>query len=287
VGEGDRERLPGRAEQGDEVAPPASPWLAVGTMTLIALVAALAVLGWARLRPGAEAAPAPTAMAEEIPTELAGGEELGEVPQEVAAAFDEPVVAARLLDELPEGFEGCGFHDIVWSEPPELELAVLSTDGLYVSQVGEGGWVEGGMDMPMPAPDPEPGQVPADDDSDAGAQRLRVTCHAAWEGRGWGGSGGSSGPALDDIPELGGGGSTCCDRNGLATGQTAVRAPDGAAWAVQERGGWWLAYPLDEHGVAALTWKYREGRFGGGIPPTHVLYLDEAGETIDEAWVGN
>jgi hypothetical protein len=288
---------PGRAE----VPPPASPWFAVGAVTLVALVAALAVLGWAHLRPGAEAAAGPEPLDEDVPTALAGGEPLGEVPPALAAAFDEPVVAGRLLDEVPDDFGGCGFEEIVWDEGhPELELAMLSPDGLYVSRVGTGAWDQGVVDGPKPMPMPEErppdepafedGPSEADDDSDIDDReidRFRVTCHATWERGGWSGGSGSSGPAFGDVPEVGMGGATCCDADGLSTGQTVVQAPDGAAWVLQERGGWWLAYPLDERRIASLTWKYREGRFGGGMPATHVLYLDEGGEVIDEAWVGN
>jgi hypothetical protein len=295
---------PGRAE----VAPPASPFVAVGAVTLVALVAALAVLGWAHLRPDAEAAAGPEPLDEEVPTALAGGEPLGEVPPALAAAFDEPVVAARLLDEVPDDFGGCGFEEITWAEGhPELELAVLSPDGLYVSMVGTGAWGQGAMDGPMPMPEPVPGERPADepafevdpsisdadidvpdaDIDDREIDRFRVTCHATWERGGWTGGSGSSGPAFGDIPDLGTGGATCCDGDGLSTGQTVVQAPEGAAWVLQERGGWWLAYPLDERRIASVTWKFREGRFGGGMPATHVLYLDEVGEVIDEAWVGN
>jgi hypothetical protein len=301
VGEGDRERLPDRAEQGDEGAPPASPWFAVGTMTVVALVAALAVLGWARLRPGAEAAPAPGVFEEDVPTELAGGEPLGEVPEQVQAAVDGPVVAARLLDVVPEDVDGCAPEDIAWVEPPELEVAVATPDGLYVSHIGEGAWPEGNMDVAPPPPEkPVPGGAPPgmEDDGvdfegdaalgDRPVERFRVTCHNFWEDGRWGGGGGSSGPVFDGAGGMGGGGTSCCDRNGLATANATVQGPDGAAWALQERGGWWLAHPLGEHRVAALSWKFREGRFGGGpAPMTHVLYLDEAGEMIDEAWVGN
>jgi hypothetical protein len=286
---------PGRAE----VAPPASPFVAVGAVTLVALVAALAVLGWAHLRPDAEAAAGPEPLDEEVPTALAGGEPLGEVPPALAAAFDEPVVAARLLDEVPDDFGGCGFEEIAWAEGhPELEIAMLSPDGLYVSVVGTGAWDEGVVGEPMPLPEPEPEERPADvpafeesagdgDIGDREIDRFRVSCHATWERGGWSGGSGSSGPAFGDVPDVGTGGATCCDANGLSTGQTVVQAPDGAAWVLQERGGWWLAYPLDERRIASVTWKYREGRFGGGMPATHVLYLDEVGEVIDEEWVGN
>lgn len=290
----------GGSESGYPVEPdpgePASPVIAVGVMVLIAVVAAGAVLGWAWLRPAGELSE-PQVPDEVQPDTLAGGVELGEVPAEVAAAFDEPVIGARLLDEMPEDFHECDFMDVGWEEEPELEYALATPDGVHISLVGlgfvddgmGGGFRGGGMEFEGDIAVDEFAMDP-DDVLDGEPQRWRVSCTVQWDGRTWTNGGGSSGPADDPFGGTGGMGSSCCDEHGFATAEAAVRVPDGAAWVVQERGGWWLAYPVSEQRSIPVTWKFRDGRMGmgmgGGGTSTHVVFVDEDGEQFDETWVG-
>lgn len=82
-----------------------------------------------------------------------------------------------------------------------------------------------------------------------------------------------------------GGGFGCCDENGLATASGSVTVPGSAAWALQERSGWYLAYPVGETSSLTVTWKYRENG-GGGPPQSRVTFFDEDGGIVDEAFAG-
>ena len=84
-----------------------------------------------------------------------------------------------------------------------------------------------------------------------------------------------------------GGGYSCCDENGLATASADVEVLDGAAWALQDRGGWYVAYPLEDRTSLTVTWKFREQRFGpGGPPQSAITFLDGNGEILGEAFAG-
>ena len=86
---------------------------------------------------------------------------------------------------------------------------------------------------------------------------------------------------------MGGGGYSCCDSNGLATATGVVRVPNGATWALQDRNGWYLAYPVREQERLALSWKFREQGVGpGGPPQTSVTFVDDSGAILEETFTG-
>lgn len=252
------------APQADPGAPRRGSALAAcGLVVGIAVLAVAGIVGWARLggAGGPVEPPGVDPVDEAVPDSLAGGIELGEVPDAVAAAFDGSVVAARLLDEPPDGVD-CSFMAAEFGGDVEVEQVLATPDAVHVSLLGTGG--PAGPDMP--------------------GGRFRATCSARWQG-GWLDSGGSMGPA--DQPATGMTGTSCCDEDGLATAEGAVAAPDGATFAVQARGDWHLAYPVPDSGVVPISWRFREGRggFAGGPPrpaPTTVTFVDDRGEVLDE-----
>ena len=249
----------------------------IGSMALIAVVAVTAVVVWARVgAPAAGDEPATTGLDEALPETLAGGTEPAPVPDEIAAAVDGPVVGAARLDELPDDMlAACvDFIEVTWDPgSPTTEYALVTPDGVNASLFGQGE-VAGGF-----------GKGPVGEDPIG----IRIRCELDLSGgepvnRG----GGGYEEVFPDQPVMGGfSGSSCCDQNGLATAMAAVDIPDDAAWLLQERGAWFLAYPVDGLDVISVTWRYRENRFGpGGPPQSRVVLVDASGETIAESFVG-
>lgn len=246
--------------------------LACGLVVGIAMLVAGGVVGWARIGadPATRGAPVPEPIEEAVPETLAGGIELGELPDAVAAAFDGPIVAARVLDEPPPGAD-CDFLGNDFSEQPETTVLV-TPHGAHVSLVGA---VE---DRGLPGADGAP-------------QRMRATCTAVWEQGQWINHGGGMGPA--DQPMGSATGGSCCDQDGLGTAEGAVMAPEGARWVLQDRGRYHLAYPVPEDRAVRITWRFRaQGGFGGGFDgrfdgggmgsATTVTFMDDAGEVLGE-----
>lgn len=252
---------------GVDAPPRGSGWLACGIVVGTAVLATAGVVGWARLGagPATRGPPDPRPVQEPVPEVLAGGIELGELPDAVAEAFDGPVVAARSMDEAPPGAD-CDFLGDDFSEEPETTVLV-TPHGAHVSLVGV---VE----------DRGPG-------ADGAPQRMRATCTAIWEQGQWINHGGGMGPA--DQPMAGMSGSSCCDQDGLGTAEATVVVPEGARWAVQERGGYHLAYPASGSRVLPISWRFpgMRGGFDGGMATSasRVTFVDDEGEVISEVTV--
>ena len=246
-------------------------------MAVIALVSVTVVMVWARVSSGASGSEEPgNGVEEPVPDSLVGGIAPAPVPEEVAAAFDQPVVGAARLDELPPDVtDECGntFGEIDWDEgQPTLQSAIATPDAIHAVLEGKGAWgpeMGGGEDQP---------------------ERFRTTCTARREHDHWVTEGNGFQPIFgkDDVIEDGmGGGYSCCDENNLATATQTVAVPDGAAWGIQERSGWYLAYPVEAQPTMMLSWKFREQRFGpGGPPQTTVTFVDDTGAVIAEAFAG-
>lgn len=101
-------------------------------------------------------------------------------------------------------------------------------------------------------------------------------------------------PGSASISDQGGGdrvvlGSSCCTPEGFGMTESLVEAPQGARWALQDRGGWWVAYPVDGPRVH-LLWVHPPernpvlGPAGGGAG--QVLFLDADGALIGETASG-
>ena len=248
----------------------------IGTMAAVALVAVAVVVVSARLGGNSSGE---AGVEETVPTTLAGGIAPGPVPQVVTATFDAPVVGAVNLDNPPaDAVASCGESmGIMWDDgQPEVEYAVATPDGIFLSLLGSG---ETAPDMGMDSG----GQIP---------EKFRTTCSAQPDGDGWMSQGGGMEVVFEGEPEsedFAGSSSSysCCDEQGLATASGSVEVPDDAAWALQDRSGWYLAYPTADRPRLVLTWKFRESRFGGGGPPqSPVTFVDADGVIVGEGFAG-
>ena len=248
----------------------------VGTMGVIAVVSVTAVVAWARLG-RTEAAEAKPGFEEEVPTTLAGGTAPAPVPQKIVEKVDGPVIGAVRLERLSDDMlAACmEFNEVTWDPGnPDLEFAVVTPEGVNASLVGQGDFPGGGG----------PGR------RGPKVIGLRIRCELDLSGgvpsnRG----GGGFEEIYEGQPNGVGGftGSTCCDANGLGTATASVQIPQDARWLLQERGSWYLAYPVEGVDSIGVSWKYRENRFGpGGPPQSRVLLLDADGETIEETFAG-
>lgn len=264
--------------EGGPVAARAGTVTAIATMGLIALVCAVAVIAWARLGGGAEAEE--DGLAEPIPSQMAGGARPGRVPPAVVDVFgDTAVVGVAMLDSLPPGVErqcNRNMGPISWEAgEPSVEYAYAGPDAISLSLIGRG---EAPRGMFGRGPG---GQRP---------ERFRLICIATDQDGGWVVGGGGIEPAVEGHfggGEFGGGAYTCCDENGLASASGSVAVPDGATWALQERNGWYLAYPVSGTGRITVTWKYREQQFGGEVPPqSAVTFVDDSGAIVGEDFAG-
>jgi hypothetical protein len=251
-------------------------------MTVVAVVVAAGVVLVMRFAP----TPAPdtrsvAAFEETVPTHLGGGFEVGDVPAAVSAAVDVPVVAVRVLDEPPEGAESC--HGMFGpADERQVEQVIATPDGLSFSIVGPepsgAGW-----DMERVAPPVlEPG-------TDAAAEPepllWRESCTFARSGDRWVAQGSSAGP-VEDFDMMGmSSGYSCCDEDGLATASAQLLPPGGATWALQERGAYWLAYPVVEGVGLQISWRFRESGFGPRVSSTHILWIDDEGLVLDDMYI--
>lgn len=266
-----------------DAAAPAGPRRAgtarvIGTMAAVALVAVTVVVASARL--GGGNSDSSSDVEETVPTTLAGGMEPAPVPAALTAAFDAPVIGARELDELPsdalavcvENFGGIEF------DPADItvEYAVATPDGLFATLMGTG---ELGPEMGF---DGGGGEAPTG---------FRGTCAARQgDSGGWQSDGGGMEMLFEGdegSDEMSGTSYSCCDSDGLATASGTVKVPAEAQWAVQDRHGWYLAYPTTGRKQLLLTWRFRENRFGDGSPPqSPVTFVDADGVIVGEGFAG-
>ncbi|HUH07734.1 MAG TPA: hypothetical protein VML96_08005 [Egibacteraceae bacterium] len=286
---------PGEDDREEALRPPASIGLAVGIMVGIALAAVVLIIGWVRLAGGqGSAEPRLAALEATVPVELADGTAIASAPAALSAAFDAPVVVAAVRDEPPAGFPECHTDDWghVWDERPLFHSATVTPEAVTALYVGTG-WQDFGIDEQMATeigPDGEIIHDPAPTAEDSGGEErlgppaeIQVRCDGTAFDGGW---------QVQTSVEFGppaataqSSGWTCCDADGRATASATLVPPQGASWAVQERGAYWLAYPVGEDGAVRVMWSFHEGGFGGGPAPTHVVYVDEKGVTVDETFL--
>lgn len=273
---------------------PGSALAAVAIMAGIALVAAALVVAWARFGAPSSSSPQAQVIDAEAPESLAGGTPPGQVPPEIAAAVEAPVLAAVRLDQLPADLEGCG--DDFGLEDARLESAIVTPDAAVLAVLGNSADFDF-VDVPVPLPAPQAGQaVPAppppaaapdgavvDGSAPAATENTRAECAASWDG-GWSLTMVNARPAGD----FGGGGASGM---GLADGSllstSSLPVPDGATWLVHDRGGYRLAYPVAGlPNVIVTVPSPPSGPFGAGHTSTQALFLDDAGTVLEEAFVG-
>ena len=241
--------------------------VAIGTMTLIAIVAVTVIGVLARV--GGRSAEADEegegSSGGPVPTVLAGGYELGTLPDVVSEAFDEPVIGVHSLDEPPEGIslDECGGG---WAGPEgpgerKVDRVLATPDGIQIQMT----LPEAIGDMGAKGPD-------------------GITCTAVpVEGGGWR----IDMNGMGTIGEGGGLSFGCCDENGLGTAHASAWAPDGAAWGLLDRGAYYLAYPTSGAEWMSFSWRYTEERMGMDHPPgSRVVWLDARGQELSTDVLG-
>lgn len=293
----------------------ASTLTAIAGMTGIAVLVCAGLVVWMRTGAPAEATAPETGMETEVPTELVDGIPPADVPAEIGAAVDDPVVAAVVLSELPQGLDGCSFGEVV---APELERAYALPGAVVLSMVGEPNpdFFGGPMPMsepplrpppmddeggPVPGVEPVPPPPPGEEDSvvhgveptpvppdvewvEPHMSRWRETCVAREGDGGWSTDLHSTGPADEGGGHGFGASMTCCE-DGFATALMVIDVPDEAAWVLQDRGVYWLAYPVEAVASLPLTWRYRETSMGRASRSTHVLILDPGGQVVEDRFI--
>lgn len=284
----------------------ASAVTAIGAVTLLAIVTAGGIVGWARFGARADEAPAPEpALREELPASLPDGTPFAAVPETVTAAVEGPVVAVVPLEEPPEGMEGCADQvGVGWDAAPVFSGGVLTPDGVQV-------WFDGRGDQfgfagpappppapppgapPPPSPEPPPPspeppspspQTPSPSPEPPPEATVRVVCSGARNGDGWMLTNSMPmplGQAGTDPP----GETAVSGGDGLMHATSAVTVPDGARWMVHDRGGYRLAYPVEGLEPTVVSWRFREGRFRTGPDSTRVTFLDAEGDVVDETFL--
>lgn len=241
----------------------ASASLAIAT---VGLVAAAAAAGAVALGPhiGGGEDSGVTGFETEVPEALADGTSLPPVPESLADTVERPIVVAERRDELPSGVD-CG-HGARWEDEPEVETVLVTPTGLEATQTGLAA-------LPHPP-----------DEEAAEPRETRATCSALFRRGDWEGMGGSMGEAgQGPVGTTQGTGSSCCS-GGHGTARADISLGGEVAWILQDRGPYWLAYPVDGLEVATVSWPYGQNRFGGGgsPPPSRFRLLDEDANVIVE-----
>lgn len=183
-----------------------------------------------------------------VPLSLPDGTALPRVPSTLSEAVDRPVVLVGSIGEPLADLERCqGLGE--WEFAPTQRASVITPEGLTVSIRGE--------------------------EQGTGAL-LQVTCYAQWGGRSWQTWASWTADAADATEPLGPPGPICCRDDGLGLGGGEVLAPDGAAWLLQDRGPYWLAYPIDDSSLVHPVWPVD----GDADEPPPTRYLTVLGEPL-------
>ena len=254
---GDIVEIPGSPPETEyEIVRSPPPWLtplAIGMVTLFAVfvVTRAATMG------DADTIALSAAPEGAIPTALADGSPLPEVPEEITGRFAAPVVGTAPVSDLPEGLdEICAQPfsvDQVDQAAVERIDAVLSDgdivdqrlgpDALTVLRVGE-------ADSPPDWP-----------------RAWFLSCLGRYDDGDWA----ARAPRLD-FARSGDRGATD-DQPGVAA--RPVKVPPEATWAVQERDGWWLAAPVEPDGWVQLMVPLDRSR-----APLRVVFLNDGGNVL-------
>lgn len=236
----------------------------LGTMTAVALFAVLTVTLLPRAGTGPAEADQSASTGEVVPTTLAGGYEPGKVPAAVSDAVDVPVVGVRELAEPPDGLpiQDCarmmgGNQDA----EPEVESVVATPDGVSMLLTITGQAAE---EM-------------------VGADSAKITCRATpLEGGGWEIDGNST----TSMDGAGGMSFSCCGPKGVGAATASAAVPNGAKWALHDRGAYVLAYPAAGEQFMSFSWPYAQ-RAGMDEPPaSRVIWVDPRGQELGTEILG-
>lgn len=187
-----------------------------------------------------------------VPRVLPNGDPLPGVPEPLARAFDRPVVLASGADPARARPDRCG-TDVEWEYSPTERSSFITPEGLVVALRGE----ERGSGV-----------------------LFHVACYAQWNGRGWETWASWVGEVADPQVAVGTMDRACCREDGAAVASAELEAPDTAVWALQDRGEYWLAYPVVD-GLVQPVWLV-EGDEGAPL----LVHVDASGNRVGEPGVG-
>jgi hypothetical protein len=199
-----------------------------------------------------------------MPNRLVDGSGLPEVPEPLARRFGEDVVLARRIDQVPEPVEQRCRHPYDDQSGPALTRIqqLIDSSAPSAAQLGPDALTY----LSIAVADTPPGYP----------REIAVACVAQpGDDGGWSSA---SKPYLDFALD---------GRPGARMEKPLVRTrlvqvPVGARWAVQPRGGWWLAYDVRDTSWVLMT-------LIGVIhddDPLRVTFVDETGALVAERPVG-
>ena len=198
-----------------------------------------------------------------MPSQLVDGSGLPEVPEPLLQRFGEDVVVARRLDELPAEVQArCrDAYDDEDSHALARLRELIDASAVSATHLGPDALTS----LSIAVAEAPPGYP----------SEVAVACVARPSDDGWESP---NKPYLDFA--LDGRRVASLDEPDLRT--RLVQIPVGARWAVQPRGGWWLAYDVRETSWAMVT-------LSPAITdrdPLRVVFVDETGEVVAERGVG-
>lgn len=188
------------------------------------------------------------------PEELADGSSLPELPSAVTSAFDRPIVGAEAVDAEHPLVRACLAHERASASPNPFEGTYA---GGYLSPFG------GGVQFEVTA---SVAQEPPD--------RALLACGVLWRSGEPRPGAGALHPWSDDDALRTAGGALSYEE-GVAF--LSVPVPEHAAWLVDDRGDYLVAYPVADRLPVRVSTPV--GRTTDTLTIS-VVYLDESGERI-------
>jgi hypothetical protein len=197
------------------------------------------------------------------PTRLADGSALAEVPEPLERRFGEDVVMARRIDALPPDLEErCrDAYDDEDSHALSRLKELIDSSSVSTTHLGPDAMTSLSITVDQ-APPGYPNEV-------------AVACVARRDGDRWESP---RAPFIDFA--LDGRRVASLDDPDLRT--RLVQIPVGVRWAVQPRGGWWLAYDVSDTGWTMMTLTSAVT----DRDPLRVVFVDDTGEVVAERPIG-
>lgn len=198
--------------------------------------------------------PSPTLPPEPVPSALADGSSLPEVPVQPQPSLEKPLVSAALLGEDSPIVRSCKQGKAI-SREGDFQYGMLSSRGATVSFVG----------------------------SDDEGRRL-LACDGVWAGSDWSWCSSVSHPWREerDFLARSGGGLTaaCRESDDAYVAFVWVPVPEGASWLIQDEGSFWTLYPVPD-GLPVRIAGRGIGTGSAGFSAL-VRFLDRIGSVLEE-----
>ncbi len=201
------------------------------------------------------------------PTALVDGRPLPDPPEQLMDRFGEDVVIAERLTALPDELDDAcrgAYRDE--NDPARQRLTrLIEAGGLSAAHLG---------------PDALTALLIAVDDAPPGYPReVEIACVAAPASDGWRSP---KRPLLDFALDGRPGATLPAEGESPAVRTRLVQVPVGAQWAVQPRGGWWLAYDVAEASWVLVTLNDAVTN----QDPLRVVFVDGTGELVGDRAAG-